>query len=261
MGCFATGWGKDKFGSAGQYQVVLKEIDLPVVSNYECQDKLRSTRLGQKYKLHDSFICAGGVNGKDTCKGDGGSPLVCPSKYDPSTYVQAGMVAWGIGCGEDGTPGVYASVSKASCWIDYAMSCQHGDITGDYSSYHGYQCQQWMDSKIADLESKRDGAGKYGRIFEAQIQGFQQCTVQWDTPAAPLVDVSDFGRKQGEGYGNTETKADQTDDNYSDTSSAVKITQTYTGDNSDLLSGKDNNNYSQDASADIIETKAPEPVY
>merc|ERR1712241_732294 len=41
--CFATGWGKDKFGSAGQYQVVLKEIDLPVVSNYECQDKLRST--------------------------------------------------------------------------------------------------------------------------------------------------------------------------------------------------------------------------
>merc|ERR1712179_130814 len=76
--CFATGWGKDKFGSAGQYQVVLKEIDLPVVSNYECQDKLRSTRLGQKYKLHDSFICAGGVNGKDTCKGDGGSPLYVP---------------------------------------------------------------------------------------------------------------------------------------------------------------------------------------
>merc|ERR1712119_185712 len=110
--CFATGWGKDRFGSAGQYQVVLKEIDLPVVSNYECQDKLRSTRLGQKYKLHDSFLCAGGINGKDTCKGDGGSPLVCPSKYDPNTYVQAGIVAWGIGCGEDGTPGVYASVSK-----------------------------------------------------------------------------------------------------------------------------------------------------
>merc|ERR1711879_909330 len=120
-------------------------------------------------------------------------------KYDPSTYVQAGVVAWGIGCGEDGTPGVYASVSKASCWIDYAMSCQQGDITGDYSSYHGYQCQQWMDSKIAELESKRDGAGKYGRIFEAQIQGFQQCTVQWDNPAAPLVDVSSFGRQQGQG--------------------------------------------------------------
>jgi len=271
--CFATGWGKDKFGSAGQYQVVLKEIDLPVVSNYECQDKLRSTRLGQKYKLHDSFICAGGVNGKDTCKGDGGSPLVCPSKYDPNTYVQAGMVAWGIGCGEDGTPGVYASVSKALCWIDYAMSCHYGASTGDYNSYNGYTsnvCQEWMDNKIADLEKKRDGAGKYGRIFDAQIQGFQQCTVQWDNPAAPLVDVSDFGRTQDEGYGNTETKADNT---YSDTSSAVKITQTYTEDTSalvsakdtntytedtsDLVSAKDTNTYSQDTSADILEAKAP----
>jgi kallikrein len=34
--CFATGWGKDKFGSAGEYQVVLKEIDLPIVSNDIC---------------------------------------------------------------------------------------------------------------------------------------------------------------------------------------------------------------------------------
>merc|ERR1712013_306660 len=204
------------------------------------------------------------VNGKDTCKGDGGSPLVCPSKYDPDTYVQAGMVAWGIGCGEDGTPGVYASVSKALCWIDYAMSCYYGNISGSYTSANGYTsnvCQAWMDDKIADLERKRDGAGKYGRIFEAQIQGFQQCTVTWETPSAPLVDISSFERKPETNYGNTETKADQTENNYSDTSSAVKITQTYTEDNSDLLSGKDNNNYSQDTSADIVETKAPEPVY
>merc|ERR1711872_279902 len=179
--CFATGWGKDQFGAAGEYQVVLKEIDLPVVSNGVCQDKLRSTRLGQKFKLHDSFICAGGINGKDTCKGDGGSPLVCPSKYDPDTYVQAGMVAWGIGCGEDGTPGVYASVSKGVCWIDYAMSCHYGANTGDYSSFNGYTsdvCQTWMDRKISDLERKRDEAGKYG-IFEAQIKSFSQCKVVW----------------------------------------------------------------------------------
>merc|ERR1712179_505422 len=223
------------------YQVVLKEIDLPVVSNYECQDKLRSTRLGQKYKLHDSFICAGGVNGKDTCKGDGGSPLVCPSKYDPNTYLQAGMVAWGIGCGEDGTPGVYASVSKALCWIDYAMSCHYGASTGDYNSYNGYTsnvCQDWMNNKIADLQKKRDGAGKYGRIFEAQIQGFQQCTVQWDTP---VVDISNFERKPVQGYEDSEI--------------------TDTEDTSDLVSGKDTNAYSQDTSADIVETKAPQPVY
>jgi len=262
--CFATGWGKDKFGSAGQYQVVLKEIDLPVVSNSECQDKLRSTRLGQKYKLHDSFICAGGINGKDTCKGDGGSPLVCPSKYDPNTYVQAGMVAWGIGCGEDGTPGVYASVSKALCWIDYAISCHYGASSGDYSSYNGYTsnvCQAWMDQKIADLERKRDGAGKYGRIFEAQIQGFRQCSVNWEAAAAPLVDVSVFERKPEDGYGNTDTKADQTDDeSYSEDSSSVKISETYTDDNSDLVS-KDTDGYSKDTSAEIVEEKAVDAPY
>merc|ERR1711868_70785 len=103
---------------------------LPVVNQAVCQDKLRTTRLGQKYKLHDSFLCAGGVAGKDTCKGDGGSPLVCPSKYDPNTFVQAGIVAWGIGCGEDGTPGVYADVAKASCWIDSAITCNYGDVSG-----------------------------------------------------------------------------------------------------------------------------------
>merc|ERR1711915_1121716 len=239
--CFATGWGKDKFGSAGQYQVVLKEIDLPVLSNYECQDRLQSTRLGKKFNLHDSFICAGGVNGMDTCKGDGGSPLVCPSKYDPDTYVQAGMVSWGIGCGEDGTPGVYASVSKALCWIDYAMSCHYGANTGDYSSFNGYTsnvCQTWMDRKISDLERKRNGAGKYGRIFEGQIQGFTQCTVNWKEPQAPLVDVSNYGRS-------TEKEYSEPQKSLTEINSGVKTDPAYTEDSADL--------------SEVV--KAPEPVY
>ena len=40
-----------------------------------------------------------------------------PSKYDTNTYVQTGMVARGIGCAKDETPGVYASVSKALCSV------------------------------------------------------------------------------------------------------------------------------------------------
>jgi len=141
--CFATGWGKDKFGAEGQYQVVLKEIDLPVVGHDQCEAKLRTTRLGRRFQLDDSFICAGGEDGKDTCKGDGGSPLVCASKYDPYTYIQAGVVAWGIGCGEDNVPGVYAAVAESVCWVDYSMSCRAGSDT----SYWGYgrECQQWMD--------------------------------------------------------------------------------------------------------------------
>merc|ERR1711890_222598 len=66
--CFATGWGKDQFGAAGNYQVVLKEIDLPVVGHDQCEASLRTTRLGKRFQLDDSFICAGGVDGKDTVR-------------------------------------------------------------------------------------------------------------------------------------------------------------------------------------------------
>merc|ERR1712126_678898 len=205
--CFATGWGKDQFGAAGQYQVVLKEIDLPVVSNGVCQDKLRTTRLGQKYKLHDSFLCAGGVPGKDTCKGDGGSPLVCPSKYDPNTFVQAGIVAWGIGCGESGTPGVYADVSKATCWIDQAITCHYGASTENYNSFMGYTsnvCQTWYQSKIESLQQKANAAGKFGRIFNKIIDEYSKCSVQWEQASGPLVDVSEFERANEGGYTNPE---------------------------------------------------------
>jgi len=191
--CFATGWGKDKFGAAGEYQVVLKEIDLPVVDHDTCQDSLRQTRLGGKFKLHESFVCAGGVNGKDTCKGDGGSPLVCPSKYDPYTYVQAGIVAWGIGCGEDGTPGVYADVSQATCWIDQAITCQYG-LTDSYLGYTSNVCQVWLQNKIDQLTVKRDAAGRFARIFQNMIDGYSKCSVNWEQPTAPLVDISDFSR-------------------------------------------------------------------
>merc|ERR1712061_663106 len=89
-------------------------IDLPVVNHATCQTELRKTRLGKRFRLHNSLLCAGGEPGKDTCKGDGGSPLVCPR--GDGSYVQAGIVAWGVGCGETGTPGVYADVSKAVVW-------------------------------------------------------------------------------------------------------------------------------------------------
>merc|ERR1712083_1036484 len=51
--CFATGWGKDQFGAAGNYQVVLKEIDLPVVGHDQCEASLRTTRLASLLGVSD----------------------------------------------------------------------------------------------------------------------------------------------------------------------------------------------------------------
>merc|ERR1712013_209588 len=137
------------------------------------------------------------------CKGDGGSPLVCASKEDPFTYVQAGVVAWGIGCGEDATPGVYASVSKAVCWIDYAMSCHQGRTSGDFSSYwgHSHQCQAWMDGELNRLNKEvlamqgvesltgRRRAKVLATGVKAQntLNHYSQCSISWT--------LSNFGRE------------------------------------------------------------------
>lgn len=122
--CFASGWGKDLFGKEGKYQVILKRVELPVVPREQCIKQLRSTRLGRYFELHQSFMCAGGERGRDTCKGDGGSPLVCPALNAPGQYYQAGIVAWGIGCG-DSTPGVYVNVALFRNWIDEQMKLNH----------------------------------------------------------------------------------------------------------------------------------------
>jgi len=273
--CFATGWGKDQFGAAGQYQVVLKEIDLPVVSHTQCQADLRNTRLGKRFKLDDSFICAGG-DGKDTCKGDGGSPLVCPSKYDPFTYVQAGIVAWGIGCGEDNTPGVYASVSKGVCWIDYAMTCHYGQQSGDFSSYWGYsaqQCQNWMDQELASLNARVTAMQNAGSLtgrrkaaaldagVKAQraLDAYNRCSVFWEPRDAQQLNAG------GDGYGDDGTVdisnferdssypsaplTDGTDGSYSETKTAQQqqVVEPYADDTS--------------VSDKLTEEKIPEPVY
>ena len=43
---------------------------------------------------------------------DSGGPLICLG--DNPQYILAGLVSWGIGCGQPTLPGVYTEVSAAS---------------------------------------------------------------------------------------------------------------------------------------------------
>lgn len=63
--CFVAGWGKNDFSANGQYQAILKEVDLPIVEQNTCQTQLRATRLGANFALDmQSFMCAGGEAGR-----------------------------------------------------------------------------------------------------------------------------------------------------------------------------------------------------
>ncbi|XP_076391056.1 uncharacterized protein LOC100876014 isoform X3 [Megachile rotundata] len=117
--CWTTGWGKDAFGDFGKYQNILKEVDVPIVSNQICEQQMRRTRLGPGFNLHPGFICAGGEEGKDACKGDGGGPMVCERN---GRWQLAGIVSWGIGCGQAGVPGVYSRVSYYFDWIQQILN-------------------------------------------------------------------------------------------------------------------------------------------
>ncbi|CAG9862071.1 unnamed protein product [Phyllotreta striolata] len=116
--CLVAGWGR---GSEVAGVPVLKRVEVPLVGFDRCQDQLRKTRLGGYFELHKSFVCAGGEKNRDACMGDGGSPLMC---YVPGTsrFYQAGIVAWGIGCGAENVPGVYASTRFVKGWIDEKLA-------------------------------------------------------------------------------------------------------------------------------------------
>ncbi|KAM8716517.1 hypothetical protein ACLKA7_003399 [Drosophila subpalustris] len=122
--CFVMGWGKKQTDDP-DYPHLLKKIDVPFVDRARCQAQLRRTRLSRYFELHSSFVCAGGEKDKDACLGDGGSPLVCPSPADPNRFVVAGIVSWGLECGCENVPGVYANVQMLRPWIEGQLQGYH----------------------------------------------------------------------------------------------------------------------------------------
>jgi secreted trypsin-like serine protease len=78
-----------------------------------------------------------------------------------------GIISWGIGCGTAGVPGVYGSVQKALCFIDYATKCKHGK---KYTNFYDYKedCSYWIDETIEDLSKKVSNSIAKGFFEEAK---------------------------------------------------------------------------------------------
>ncbi len=82
--CWVAGWGRNR--ANGDFQAIQHKVDVPIFDRDTCSTYLRDalierrSRNANRFRLHESEICAGGETGKDACDGDGGAPLVCQAK-------------------------------------------------------------------------------------------------------------------------------------------------------------------------------------
>jgi secreted trypsin-like serine protease len=112
-GMIATvfGWGWSQEG--GPFPDHLRHVDLPIVSNKECAEKIN----GRRVKVDKTMLCAGGAGdgSKRPTYGDYGGPLIVEN---PQGAFLVGVVSWGTRAPAPGLPTVYARVSKAIGFID-----------------------------------------------------------------------------------------------------------------------------------------------
>ena len=120
--CWVAAWGQDLKRQ--------REVDLPLVSNSQCERSLRpifEERGVRNWKLQPSEVCAGGVRGKDSCEGEGGAPLVCYDKvrklmesgflYIFYYRIQISILPWdwsAMGLADNTYPAVYTNLGDSS---------------------------------------------------------------------------------------------------------------------------------------------------
>jgi secreted trypsin-like serine protease len=89
-------------------------VNVQVVSNAACQ------RAFPSKKITTTQICAGGEEGKDSCGGDSGGPLMKTHVIGKKQFwYLVGLVSYGSSnCGTKDLPGVYTRLSEYMAWIE-----------------------------------------------------------------------------------------------------------------------------------------------
>jgi secreted trypsin-like serine protease len=113
VGTVATvrGWGLTENGSQS---LMMEEVNVQIVSNAECNKEYSD-------RITDGMLCAGDGNGKDSCNGDSGGPLI-------ENDVLVGIVSWGGKCGVNS--GVYTRVSYV---LDYINDIVNGGTGSSFT--------------------------------------------------------------------------------------------------------------------------------
>ncbi|XP_030556490.1 transmembrane protease serine 9 [Drosophila novamexicana] len=111
-----AGWGKTEELSASNLKL---KAAVDGFTLEECQ----SVYSRQSIVLENTQMCAGGMEGVDSCRGDSGGPLIGLDTNKVNTYYfLAGVVSFGpTPCGLNGWPGVYSRVGAYVDWIQSTL--------------------------------------------------------------------------------------------------------------------------------------------
>ncbi|XP_045348614.1 putative serine protease 42 isoform X1 [Leopardus geoffroyi] len=112
--CWVTGWGRKEEYSGDLITSVLHEVDQDIIHHEKCNEMIQKAMKTTRNVVLEGMLCGYKGAGKDSCQGDSGGPLVCKFK---DTWVQVGLVSWGLGCGRGNVPGVYTDIAAYSKWI------------------------------------------------------------------------------------------------------------------------------------------------
>merc|ERR1711913_232910 len=86
-------------------------------------------------------------------------------------------------------------------------------------------CQVWLENKVYELEEKRDGAGKFGKIFQGIIDRYTSCHgfgVGWEEPNAPIIDPA----PRDDSY-NTNEEIVEAEDSYNTNEKIIEAEDSY----------------------------------
>lgn len=101
------------------YPDILQVATLPLKHDSYCKQAYKSN--------YDStaMLCAGKEEGGvDACQGDSGGPLIY---NNGGSWQQIGIVSFGSGCANAGSPGVYTRVAEYNGWIDNFLNSVSAD--------------------------------------------------------------------------------------------------------------------------------------
>ncbi|XP_030767624.1 phenoloxidase-activating factor 3-like [Sitophilus oryzae] len=105
-----AGWGKTEYGRNSNLKL---KLEVPFTDKTSCASLFRTYNIN----IGNGQICAGGADGKDSCTGDSGGPLMRTFPNDQFRWYIEGIVSFGMRCGTEGWPAVYTRVAEYVAWV------------------------------------------------------------------------------------------------------------------------------------------------